>query len=315
MSLSLPDKWIWDFWFAHDPQGSVHVFYLQAPRDIGDPDLRHWNVSVGHAVSDDLVRWRLRPDALEPSTLPAWDDMSTWTGSIIRHDERWHLFYTGTSDVEQGLVQRIGMAVSEDLDNWERCAAPVIEADSQWYERLGSAWPDEAWRDPWVFRGEDGLFHLLITARSNTGEVFERGCIGHAQSADLLAWEVTGPITTPGEFGQLEVPQVLEIDGTWFLLFCCDAKHQSPARRRRGVGSGTFYVPGPSALGPFDINGALPLQVDRRASRYAGRIVEHYGPHFISWLRTGENAEFIGGLPDPVPVIPRGQRIELGAIS
>ena len=40
MSFRLPDKWVWDFWFARH-EGQHHIFYLQAPRALGDPGLRH----------------------------------------------------------------------------------------------------------------------------------------------------------------------------------------------------------------------------------------------------------------------------------
>lgn len=49
MALSLPDHWLWDFWIADD-RTAYHLFFLKAPR-VGDPDLRHWNTSVGHAIS------------------------------------------------------------------------------------------------------------------------------------------------------------------------------------------------------------------------------------------------------------------------
>ena len=108
MTLRLPDKWIWDFWLAQDDH-DYHIFYLQAPRSLREESLRHWNVSIGHAVSSDLQHWRILPDALYPATnREAWDDFTTWTGSIIRHDGCWYLFYTGGARAEDGLVQRIG---------------------------------------------------------------------------------------------------------------------------------------------------------------------------------------------------------------
>ena len=65
---------------------------------MGDPDLRHWNTSVGHAISTDLVQWQVVADALTPSTEPAFDDLATWTGSVVRgDDDTWYLFYTGLS--------------------------------------------------------------------------------------------------------------------------------------------------------------------------------------------------------------------------
>ena len=62
MTLRLPDKWVWDFWLVRDGR-DYHAFYLQAPRSLGDPELRHLNASIGHATSKDLRHWRILPDA------------------------------------------------------------------------------------------------------------------------------------------------------------------------------------------------------------------------------------------------------------
>ena len=77
MALRLPDKWVWDFWLAQDGP-DYHTFYLQALRSLQDEKLRHWNVSVGHAVSQNLCDWDILPDALHPSSTEAWDDYTTW---------------------------------------------------------------------------------------------------------------------------------------------------------------------------------------------------------------------------------------------
>ena len=63
--FDLDDRWVWDFWIADD--GSMfHLFFLQAPRSLGDPDLRHDHASVGHAVSPDLTTWTAVGLALSP---------------------------------------------------------------------------------------------------------------------------------------------------------------------------------------------------------------------------------------------------------
>jgi hypothetical protein len=103
VALSLPDHWLWDFWIADD-RTAYHLFFLKAPR-VGDPDLRHWNTSVGHAISTDLVQWQVVADALTPSTEPAFDDLATWTGSVVRgDDDTWYLFYTGLSMARASAV-------------------------------------------------------------------------------------------------------------------------------------------------------------------------------------------------------------------
>lgn len=70
MSLRLPDHWPWDFWFAVDGE-DVHVFFLHAPRSVGDPELRHRNARIGHAVSRDLHHWEPLPNPSVPTGSPS----------------------------------------------------------------------------------------------------------------------------------------------------------------------------------------------------------------------------------------------------
>ena len=102
MALRIDDKWVWDFWFAQDGP-DYHIFYLQAPRNLAEEKLRHWHVSIGHAVSQDLIKWQILPDVLHPSQNEAdWDSASTWTGSVFHHAGTWYLFYTGAKHQEKG---------------------------------------------------------------------------------------------------------------------------------------------------------------------------------------------------------------------
>jgi beta-fructofuranosidase len=107
--FALPDKWVWDFWFAEDG-GDHQLLYLQAPRALGDPELRHHHATIGHAVSADFASWQLLPDALAPGDPGSWDDLAVWTGSAITHAGAWSMLYTGVSRSEGGLGQRIGLA-------------------------------------------------------------------------------------------------------------------------------------------------------------------------------------------------------------
>lgn len=300
--LRLNDSWVWDSWYAHD--GWLHhAFYLRASRGLGDPERRHRYPSVGHAVSINLRTWSVLPDAIAVSEAPAFDDWTTWTGSVVRNDAGlWHMFYTGSAHGDGGVVQRIGIATSANLHDWQKePATAVIEADRRWYEKAGtSGWPGEAWRDPFVFRGDDDRWHMYVTARAGEGPVRGRGVVGHCTSPDLREWEVQPPITRPGTgFGHLEVIQVEVIDGTPTLVFSCMYDELDDDGRRRYGSGGIFTVTAPSVHGPFEIETATRFPDD---TLYAGRLVRHEKHWYLLGFRNLVNGRFVGELVDPIPV-------------
>jgi beta-fructofuranosidase len=298
--LTVPDKWIWDFWLA-DTDTEYHLFYLQAPREV-EADQRHWNTSVGHAVSADLTRWQVVDDVLMPSAEPAFDDYATWTGSVVSGDDgRWHMFYTGLSLADGGKVQRIGVATSRDLYSWTKQGArAVVTSDDRWYEQFAATGRSEAWRDPWVFRDPAGDgWHMLITAAAATGAADDRGVVGHARSQDLISWEVQPPLSQPGSgFSQLEVLQLVVVDGDPVLLFNCLGPELSPARL---AGGGVWALRPDSLLGPYDVAQATRLTDE---SLYVGKLVQDRDGQWVllAFVNQDDDGEFVGSISDPMPV-------------
>jgi beta-fructofuranosidase len=283
------------------------VFFLKAPKSLGDPDLRHFNARIGHAVSGDLRTWEVLPDALGPGAEGTFDDLATWTGSIVRHDQRWYLHYTGVSRAENGLVQRIGVATSADLVTWQRGGdGPVLSADPRWYEQLDTqVWIDETCRDPWVFADPGGGWRMYYTARTATGPPDGRGVIGQAWSADLRSWEAQPPLTDPGDFGHLEVPQLVTIGGQHYLLFCVYQWAHSATRLQRATAvCGTHYLMGESPLGPFRSPGDEFLDATAKGPFYAGQAVQDPDGRwvFMAWAQFADDGTFVGALSDPVPL-------------
>ncbi|WP_026924319.1 glycosyl hydrolase family 32 [Glycomyces arizonensis] len=317
--LKLADHWVWDSWYAVDDEGRHHAFFLRASRALLEEGRRHQRASIGHAVSDDLRAWTLLPDALVCDDAPAWDDQATWTGSVVRDGEgRWRLFYTGVSRAEEGRVQRIGSAVSDDLVTWRRLPGPLVEADERHYEKFGpdSGWFDEACRDPWVFPDPGGEgWRMLFTARVAGPEpARERGVVGHARSSDLEHWEVLPPLSRPDVlgFGQIEVCQLHRVDGQWLLLFCCGDAEASDARRALGETGDNYVLPFDDPLAGFDVAKARPFEHE---SLYAARLHDIEGRTHLIGFRNFEDGEFVGELADPMPVRWDGERLVRGARS
>ncbi len=312
MAFALDTHWVWDFWIARDG-ADYHLFFLQAPKAVGNPELRHWHVSIGHAVSTDLRRWKALGTCFWPSDGPAFDDGTTWTGSVIRHDGLWHLFYTATSKAEDCRKQRIGLATSTDLHDWHRHdRSPIVDLDPRFYEEYDPAfWHDRALRDPWVMRDPLGSgFRMWFTARVPDGPPDGRGVIGTARSDDLVRWEVEPPVTPYGDFGECEVPQYWEHRGRSYLLFCTSVRRTASARVERLAASageaetGTHYYIADAPSGPWRLGDGPFLAGGAARSLYAGRIVDDPmgRPVFLGTIAFQPDGGYVGALSDPIPV-------------
>lgn len=293
MSLQLRDHWVWDHWFLDDGH-RYHAFFLRASRALHDPERRHQNASMGHAVSTDLQQWTLLPDAVVHTDGPAFDDKAIWTGSaVMKPDGGMRVFYTGISRAEAGAVQRIGWVDSYDGVVFERATSEPLTADARWYQKWNPAYPyDEAWRDPYVFRHE-GRWHMLVTARGKGASIRRSGVVGHAVSDDLDHWEVLEPLSSPDvPFGQIEVMQSRCVDGQHYLVFSCGQDMQALP----GAG-GVWVALGDSALGPWDIANARYVAPD---TVYAGQLFQdRLGRWRLGGFELDDQGGFVGGIMTP----------------
>ncbi len=297
MTFTIDGEYVWDFWTAYDGSSRRHhLFYLHAPTSLGDPELRHRHARVGHAVSADLSVWRHLPDPLGVPAPGSFDELASWTGCTVRSDDGWWMFTTGLSRADDGRVQRIGAARSHDLEIWTRTALE-LSADPAHYQLSTDDWVEEAWRDPWVIRGDDGRWHMYVTARDASGTP---GCgvVGHAVSDDLHAWEVQPPLSSPtGLFEWLEVIQVVEVESRWVLLFSCLGQ-EMPGSPPGAGGVWSVPVDGPGSF--VDVAAAVRVTDERL---YVGKVVHHEGSAYLMAFRNqGPDGRFVGGLIDPVPL-------------
>ena len=314
------EHYLWDFWLVSpnewgDSSVPYHLYYLQAPRTLSDPYLRHGVATVGHAVSRDLRQWVQSGTALEAGKPGSWDDRAIWTGSIRVRDGVAYMFYTGLCQAEKTAVQRIGLAVSNDLVHWERHPRnPLVEVDTRWYEPQSTErFEAQAWRDPYiVYSSDEEVYYMFLSARVNTGPHDGRGVIGLARSTNLLSWEVLPPVSIPGDFTEMEVPQVVHLNGRYYLLFCA-ARHSAARLSPAGVTSwfGTHYMVAERLTGPYRALTDEPLVADVTGTYYAGKLVRDSAGElfFMAWRQWDEEGNFCGGLSDiaAVDVLPDGR--------
>lgn len=230
----------------HD--GLYHLFHLVLPN----------HDFVAHAISDNALNWRRVDNALFIGHPGSWDDLMLWTMHVSPHPHQpgWRMFYTGLSRRDQGLKQRIGLAVSDDLYTWRK-------VDVHWEDHRGANDPERvkvarsklprnqsnavssrfdaescfplepnpefyeadvdgprgwvSFRDPFYFR-DDGKGWLLAAGRSNSGPLVRRGCVALLEETDANHFSARPPLHAPQLYDDIEVPNLLKANGEYYLI-------------------------------------------------------------------------------------------------
>ncbi len=191
--------------------GLCHLFHMMPPL-------------LGHHVSRDLLHWQARPVAVTPGRPGEADSANLATGSVIEHQGRFHLFYTGN--------QNVCLATSDDLDHWVKHPAnPLLAGDDRLYAAAD-------FRDPFVFWNDaENCFWMLFGTRLAGALAARGGCVGLAKSANLEQWTAMPPLWAPGIGPHCDCPQILAAADRVWLLY---------------LQRNTRYRVAPSLAGPFD---------------------------------------------------------------
>jgi beta-fructofuranosidase len=190
-----------------------HLFHLILPN----------HDYIAHAVSQDGLNWRRVENALFIGEPGSWDDDMLWTMHVSKNPYRdgwWRMFYTGLAQHEHGRIQRVGLAHSPDLINWEKDTRDIfpIEASNNYYESTldeGRNWV--SFRDPaWV--EAEGKRYLLVSGRSNQGPVIRRGCVALIEEVDESTYKPLPPLHYPRRYDDVEVPVALKMGQRHYLF-------------------------------------------------------------------------------------------------
>jgi len=163
-----------------------------------------------HISSTDFITWDVHPTAV-PITRP-WEG-SICTGSWICRGDREYLFYT--IRMTDGSAAPICRSVS--------CDGFHFEKDEAFGFTLPDRYHGPSARDPKVIKGNDGLYHMILT----TSLVAEnKGCLAHLTSFDLDNWQDAGAIYVSEDDTQPECPDYFELNGIYYLLFSLRSRAQ-----------------------------------------------------------------------------------------
>lgn len=273
--------------------GVYHLFYLSSPPGTLDYPERV-RTSWQHSTTADLQSWTPLPPALEPGPDGGVDSGGIWTGSVVEHDGRFWLFYTA-HDPTAANPQTICLATSTDLVHFERhLGNPLLTP-------VDSCEPVD-WRDPYVFfNADEGVWWMLIAARSARGPRWRRGVIMLATSSDLEHWTVEPePLYDPGTTFCPECPELWSMGERWYLVYS-----------RFSEDVGTVYRVADSPRGPFRTPADERLGGRRWYAAKSAANPTGQGRVFFGWVHDeagdGPNRRWLWGGDFAVPRVATAQ--------
>lgn len=181
---------------------------------------------IGLCWSPDLLHWEIGEPILRPDPALAWEAGGLYKSWLVRHANRYYLFYNAKNLTSGPWHEQTGVAVSDDLVNWEKHPANPILRNGP-----AGAFDEQFVSDPCVTR-LGGLWCLAYFGLSRDGHARD----GVAFSEDLLRWqkgdEILLDIGHPGSIDSTHAHKPLLImQGDRLFHFYC-AVSPLPGGRR-----------------------------------------------------------------------------------
>ncbi len=191
----------------YDPvAGDFKILYLQdfRPNPVGT---YHpiWAVCTADAANYTSL------GELIPCGGIAEQDAAIGTGSTVYNesDKLYYTFYTGhryqPDSNENG--EAVMVATSPDFKTWTKSRTFFLKGDDYGYSK-------NEFRDPFVFKGDDGKYHMLVSTLSGS-----KGTIAEFTSTDLKAWVHEGAFMTMMWDRFYECPDVFKMGDYWYLVY------------------------------------------------------------------------------------------------
>ena len=203
--------------WMNDPNGVIqwdgryHLFFQYNPDGA-----YHANVHWGHAVSDDLVRWRELPIAIAP-TPDSPDQGGIFSGCMVNDGGTPTAIYTGVNDDYTVQTQCLATG-NHDLTQWTKHPRnPVIGCAP---DHLGQT---HDFRDPYVWRAGDSWYLTVSSHIVGVG-----GAVLLYRSANLVDWQYLHPLYV-GEKARsgrnFECANFFPLGDKWMLIVSAQLDH------------------------------------------------------------------------------------------
>lgn len=258
------------------------IFYLQEFRPNSATYHPFWCLT-----STDAASYKSLGEVI-PTGSVAEMDGALGTGSTIYNeaDQTYYTFYTGHScDVSKtGIGEAVLMATSKDCVSWQKNRGFMLSSAGEY--------SDADFRDPFVFKGDDGVFHMIVSTQKGG-----KGVLAEYVSTDLNSWTSAGVFMSMMWDRFYECPDVFRMGDWWYLVY--SEKHAAVRRvqyfKGRTLDELKACTANDAGIWPDSREGML----DSRAF-YAGKTASDGVERYIwGWCptRPGEDNTNVGAYP------------------
>ncbi|MCE7934083.1 MAG: hypothetical protein DYG96_05765 [Chlorobi bacterium CHB2] len=264
--LEIPNRYINDHCLIRK-DSLWHLFYT-----TGHISKKKWyrdgnEAEIGHAVSPDLLTWRVLPPAFSTGPAGSFNAGHVYAPYVIERDGVYFMFYTGTpgSPMEG---ENLCLATSTDLTTW------VQHPNNPLFRDAAGQTIRVSERDPHIYYDSAIGYIMYFVARLREDSAKGRAdqefsCVAAATSPDLLNWTDRGPVLVRRTNGydaftymHPESPCVIKKDGLYYLFY--------------KSGSGMRYVISET---PLDFRDRAEYFL---STAHAGEIVEWDGRWYLT---------------------------------
>lgn len=140
-------------------------------------------------------------------------DLYVFTGSCIKVNDLFHIFYTGHNPHFDGVkpVQGIMHAVSKDGVKYEKVSDDILFAYKD-YEI-------NDWRDPFVFFDDESKEYKMLLAARKKGYIRRGGITIMLKSKNLKDWDFDSEFYFPNIYYTHECPDLFKLGDYYYLVF------------------------------------------------------------------------------------------------
>lgn len=238
------------------------VYYIYYLKDGGDS----YNHSIYLATTTDFVTYNEVDTPVLEASRSGGQDAWVGTGSVVKVDGTYYLFYTGHTGASNAeFKEKIMVAKGSDPYTFEKVEGWYIDPPADLRQK-------NDFRDPQCYYDpQTGLITMTITAsQDGTARILK-----YTVSKDLTQSHYDGVIfTNPvGKFWNLECTDTFRMGNTWYVTY--SAQDDT-----------LWYASSDSRYGPY----SEPVRLEGKLFYAAKHVEDGENSYMVGWARRSESA-------------------------